>query len=419
MRKVLIISHSFPPVNNIASRRFSEIVPFFYDLGWEPHILTTVSEGDLVTDLPEENIFRIGKHPQGSTLRQNGPVVNGFFSKARRRLGFILGSFDSSYRYWYKPFILSDATDKFKKLNFDFIIASYGPSSGLAIGSKLSKELDVKWMADFRDLGALHEDKNIRKNIIFKILDKWHERKLIDTASLLATVSKSLADELELVYRKKTVVIYNGWSEGTTLTSASKETSFDYNKPYIFYAGRFYQHRLQAVFLILDAIKDEDLVLVIRSLGPDKLEQEIINYAHSKGILSKLILLQPAKDNVIAKEQAHSKINLVIEDFDKTYGFKKGVLTGKLMQLLTYNPPVLAVARDDSEIGEVLAKSKRGVLASTHKEIKDFIGKVNKYVDFCAIDLEAISHYSKKLQAIKLVKLMDQQIEKDIDKKSG
>jgi hypothetical protein len=237
MRKVLIVSHSFPPVNNIASRRFSEIVPFFYDLGWEPYILTAESEGDLVTDLPEENIFRIGKHPQGSTLRQDGPVANGFFSKARRRLGFFLGSFDGSYRYWYKPFILSDVTDRFKKLNFDFIIASYGPSSGLAIGSKLSKELNVKWMADFRDLGALHEDKNIKKNIIFKLLDNWHERKLINTASLLSTVSKALANHLELVYRKKTVVIYNGWSGCITLTSASKEKIFDYDKPYIFYAG--------------------------------------------------------------------------------------------------------------------------------------------------------------------------------------
>jgi hypothetical protein len=136
-------------------------------------------------------------------------------------------------------------------------------------------------------------------------------------------------------------------------------------------------------------------------------------------VLSKLRLLQPAKAKIIAKEQAHSKINLVLEDFDKTYDPKKGVLTGKLMQLLTYNPPVLAVARDDSEIGEVLAKSKKGVLASTHKEIKDFIKKVNKDVDFCATDLDAISHYSKKLQATKLVNQMDQQIEKDIDKKDG
>lgn len=411
MKKVLIISYSFPPLNNIASRRFSEISPYFYDLGWEPYILTTHSHGDLVSKIPEEYVFRIANHPQRSTLRQNGVGTQNCFTKVRRKLGFTLRSFDSTYNTWYVPVITNNTVEKLRKLGFDFIIASYGPSAALLIGSKLSKELNVPWLADFRDLGALHQDKFLKKNIAIKLLDRLHENRVIKSASMLTTVSIALADELKESYDKKTAVIYNGWVERTSLITGFEEEAFECDKPYIFYAGRFYEHQMPAIFSLLEAIKDEQLILVIRSLGPAHLEQEIIDHAKSKKMLYQLKLLPPAKASVIDREQANSKINLVVEDFDKTYKFKKGVLTGKLMQLLTYTAPILAIARDDSEIGDVLTKSNKGMLASTVREIKEFIRKVHDEDSFCSIDLGCIDPYSKKMQAAKLVRLMDEKIE--------
>lgn len=413
MKKVLIISYSFPPLNNIASRRFSEIASYFYELGWEPYILTTHSDGDLVTNIPQENIFRVSNHPQRSTLKPNNISSQNFFANNRRKLGFSLRSFDKTYNTWYRPVISSNLIEKLRKLDFDFIIASYGPSAALLIGSRLSKELDIPWIADFRDLGALHQDKFFKRNIGFKVLDSFHESRVIKTASVLTTVSVALADELKASYGKEVAVIYNGWAEQASLNTICKEEYFRCDKPYIFYAGRFYEHQMPAILLLLDAIKKDEFILVIRSLGPAYLEQQIINDVQSKKMGYKLKLLPPAKASIIDREQANATVNLVVEDLDKTYKFKKGVLTGKLMQLLTYAAPILAIARDDSEIGDVLTKSKRGVLASTVMEIRDFMRKIHDEDNFCSIDLEAIAHYSKRIQAAKLVKLMNENTEKE------
>lgn len=406
MKKVLIISYNFPPVNNVASRRFSEMIPFFNSLGWESYVLTTNSEGDLVTSLYEENIFRIGQHPQGLTMKQGEPVLNGFFSQTRRRLGFSFKSFDSSYSSWYKPVISNNIVEDLKEINFDILIATYGPPAGLLVGSKLASILNIPWIADFRDLGALRKDDYMKSNFLATYFDKKYEKKVVKSASLITTVSKTLANELEKEYRKRTAVIYNGWIENYPIAN-NKDTFREENKPYIFYAGRFYHHSIAAIFLLLDSIKDEDLELVIRSLGPYDLEQEIINYARSKGVLSKLRILPPVEASIISKERESSILNLVIEDLNTTYESNKGVLTGKLMQLLTCKPPVLAIARKDSEIGDVLFRSKRGILATTAEEIKVFIRNVQAENTSYPIDLEAIDVYSKKFQASNLVKLMN------------
>ena len=62
MKKVLIISYHFPPVNNIASRRFGEMVSFMPNFGWEPFVLTTKSKGTLPVLIPEKKIIRIGNN---------------------------------------------------------------------------------------------------------------------------------------------------------------------------------------------------------------------------------------------------------------------------------------------------------------------------------------------------------------------
>ncbi len=407
MKKVLIITYNFPPLNNIASRRFSELAPFFYQLGWEPYILTTQSDGDLISAIPEEHVFRVTKHPQRSVAIQDNKRSNSFIAKLRQRWGLSFRSIDSTYKSWYRPVISSDVIEKLEALELDFIIASYSPSASLFLGSKISKKLNVPWLADFRDLGALHQDVFVKSNFIVSYLDRLHEKMNIRSASFLTTVSKALAYELASAYKKKTEVIYNGWASESFLPLSPELKADTYEKPYIYYAGRFYQHRMQAIYLLIDAIKDKDLVVVIRSLGPVELERQILDYADSKGVPGQIKILSSAKASVIDKEQSKAKINLIVEDLDKTYDSKKGVLTGKLMQLLTYNPPILTIARNDSEIGDVLIEAGKGVLASSVEEVERFLKQVLDEGSAFVTSAEKIAVYSKESQAIKLVSLMD------------
>ena len=81
MRKILMISYSFPPTNNIFSRWYGEMVPHMPKFGWEPFIITTNnSRGDLPVDIPEKNIIRVGTNDcvfnQNSIVHKNNKSIS-------------------------------------------------------------------------------------------------------------------------------------------------------------------------------------------------------------------------------------------------------------------------------------------------------------------------------------------------------
>lgn len=413
MKKVLIISYSFPPLNNIAARRFSEIASFFPELGWEPYILTTKSKGQLTTDISEKNIIRLGSYPNDILNSETiPPIKQSYFSTQRKKLGIYFRSFDSSNLSWisHKDFV--ELSNQIEPLNIDLIIASYGPSATLIIGAVLSKKLNIPWIVDFRDLGALYKDRFSKRYPLIEYIDKSFEYRLIKSASTMTTVSEGLCDSLQLAYRKKTHVIYNGWMSNSVYNKSTLENDiFQSELPYIYYAGRFYQHQMESVFLLIDSLAAQDCLLIIRSLGPTDLEDIISTYARKKQMIEKVKILPPVKPDVIAKEQSNATINLVIEDLDYTFDEKRGVLTGKLLQLLTYSPPILAIARHDSEIGKVLEQSKKGILVSTPREIQVFLEKVLVKGARYDTDFHLINRYSKEEQAKKMIKIMNENVD--------
>lgn len=405
-KKVLIVSFSYPPLNNIAARRFSEMVPYFDELGWEPYVLTTHSIGDLAPNLLEKNILRVSEHPQ---IKKEKVVIrkNSQRSSLRRQLGVASRSFDSSYR-WYSAVFCSPFLEKLKKIDVDLILASYGPASSLKIGKELSKLLNVPWVADFRDLGALHRDDYDPRNIIFRLIDRVIEQRLIQSAASLTTVSKGLAEELERHYKKDVAVIYNGWKYADEQKQGSSNINSEiFTAPYIYYAGRFYEHRMEAIYILLQSLQTLDIIFVIRSLGPGKLNKKIIYMAEKLGVIDKVRILPPENESIIHAEQQNAVINLVVEDMSTTYTSKKGVLTGKFLQLLTYSAPILAIARKDSEIGHILCKTERGALHSSIVGVEQFIISILKEPSSYHLQTDQIIAYSKKSQARNLVEVFN------------
>ncbi|MCM3111981.1 glycosyltransferase [Lederbergia lenta] len=407
-KKVLIITYSFPPLNNIAARRFGDLSKHLYNNDWEPYILTTMNTGPLDVFIPEENIYRIGKHPQvTSEIRKNGNSIRkeSYAMRLKRKAGFNSRLIDRTYLNWYKLITKMDL-EILKQKKFDIIIASFGPGAALFAGSFLSKNLNIPWIADFRDLGSLYKDHSLKKNFLFKALDIVIERQLLKSASAVTTVSEGLKGEITDFYRLPTYVIYNGWERSQSI---SKEKIEIEDEPYIYYAGRFYQHQLESIYLLLRSLKSHNFNLRIRSLGPNHLNENVIAYAKEIGINNRIQLLSPATPEIVESESSNSIINLVVEDLDKSFKWKKGTLTGKLLSLLIKPAPILAIARDDSEIGDVLRETSKGVLCSTVEEVNEFLLKINTY-RATANSENQIMFYSKERQARELASVLKKYI---------
>jgi len=407
MKKVLIVSYAYPPQNEIASRRFSEMVPFFYKKGWKVFILTTNSSGDLDPLLKKEQIFRVGNHPG---LNLNKDSRNSIISDFRRKAGFLFRVMDTALFEWSNEILHNqELMAKLKIESFDIIISSYGPSSALRIGNKLSKILDIPVVYDFRDLGALHEGEDFNQNSIARYIDRKIEANYLKNAAAITSVSRVFVSRIQEEYSKHTKVIYNGWS--------SFEENQTYNvpevseKPYMYYAGRFYSHQVQSILLVINSLEFSNHNLIIRSLGPKEIEKKIIEFAKSRGVYNKVKILPKTTANIVTKECSKASVNLVFESLNKDNRLMKGVITGKLLQLLIVTAPILAVARNDSEIGWILRETNKGQLVSSEEDIVRFL----KNISFGSEEYKGnnrIKLFSKEEQAYTLCVILDKIIDK-------
>lgn len=409
MKNVLIITYCFPPLNVIASRRYGELAPFMEANGWRPWVLTTNSVGDLPVQIPVEQCLRVGDHPQQSLriedMNQTAHRMPGFLEATRTlasRANIRFQSLDRTVLKWY-----SQIKNEAKRIASsipkpDAIIGSFGPAASLWAAKLFSSRFNAPWIADYRDLGAL--DRRDRPELCHK-LDLFLEKRLLSTATALITVSEHLSDIISTEYKKPSKCIYNGWTEQVPPAPLGRAIP---DEGYLYYAGRFCLQRIDSVLMLMNCVKEmNEITLKIRSLGPRDLEERVIDHAVSIGIRDRVELLAAAGQKTVNEEAELASANVVFEDLDTNNPYSAGTLTGKFLQLLTYSPPVLAVARKDSEIGAILKDADKGEICSDKGQITEFLNSIIRKETKWVGNLN-IEKYSKRHQAKRLCSFLDE-----------
>jgi hypothetical protein len=415
IKDVLIVSYWFTPVNSVAARRFGEMATYMEEFGWRTWVITTNSSGSLPVRLSPSRIFRVGKNLQEETYSDHKKIL----AQMSRRLRILRGllrrhnvwfySVDSTLK-WYKQVVSEYAKIRKVLPKVDVVIGSYGPPAALWLARYFSRQYHVPWIADFRDLGALRPD---ARNTLAKSLDCAIERLLLKSAKMITTVSPTLSKILGETYRKPTSVIYNGWDcvhqTGDRQIPITERTSFE--QPYLYYAGRFYEHQMKGFFVLLEVMaRKPEFKLLIRSLGPLELEEQVRTKIAALGIRDRVDILPPCDAEQVHFEAERALANLIVEDIDEDNIFSRGTLTGKLLQLVASSPPVLAIARRDSDIKDVLKITEKGQLCSSSAEVHNFVEKLQNESKIFSGNPDKITQFSKKRQAEKFCQILNQTI---------
>lgn len=402
MINVLIVSYFFPPSNDIGARRFGTMASCLEKTGIHVNVLTTHSQGSLPLAIAEDQVVRVGENRQKSAAvedltAEKLPLLIDFIRSPARNSGFYLWSVDRTVTTWYQDIKtnIADIDSYIEKP--DLIIGSFGPSASLWGARFLSWHFGRPWIADYRDLGALRDDKRC---VLAKAIDRIIEKRLLSSASAITTVSQTLKGILANRYRKPSEVIYNGWDK--ELNNIIHESPVNGGN-YLYYAGRFYPAQMQAIQLLLETLVDfPALTLVIRSLGPNDLNRHILMHAAGLELNDRVMLLPPCDQQIVNNEAEGARANLVVEDMSVRTKWTRGTLTGKLFELLVRTPPILAIGRPDSEIGEILQQTHKGVLCSTRNDIIKFITSIYNSNSSYLADSMAIDIFSRERQAAKL-----------------
>nr|WP_321222069.1 hypothetical protein [uncultured Psychroserpens sp.] len=256
MKKVLIVSPHFPPVNAADMHRVRQSLPYFEQFGWEPTVLCVDPK---YVEMAKDNVL-LESLPKKVDIH----MVSAFSTKYTRKLG--LGNL--GLRAFYQ---LYKAGNKLLKSgDFDLVYFSTTMFASMPLGRLWKKKFNIPFVIDMQDpwrndyyLTVPKEEKPPKFWFAYN-LDKNLERFTIPKVDGLISVSKGYIDMLKTRYPK----IKNIPAKTLTFGAAVKDFEFidnhpiplsitlDKSKTNFIYIGRGGHDMAKSLSVIFEAFKN-------------------------------------------------------------------------------------------------------------------------------------------------------------------
>lgn len=426
-RKVLIITYYFNQEDISGPVRLRGLVKYLPEHRWEATVLTVkCNAAGQINEKDDLRIVETGyEHPVsiwgkkiGLNLENEFNAQSGLpaYKKRKTFLDICLKTFDNIFVYpehigWYKPAIDAGAL-LLEKEPFDVIFSSSGPVTSHLIASHLSKQYNVPWTADFRDLWT--QNCNYPYSKIRKVREREFEIRTISSAKALTTVSQPLADKLSALHKgKKIYSIPNGFDLDIVNTGSQVSEKFT-----IRYTGYIYKDHhdpkilFEAIKHLLEESKIDRKDVVIDFYGQDEgwLQNDVDNYelndiVNIHGIVSRDTSLQ---------KQRESQVLLLLTWNDPD---ERGIYSGKIFEYLAAKRPILALGQNENVVSDLIKQTDAGFFASNVEEAKEILlrwyleYKSSKIVNYCGLQSE-INKYTHREMAKKFVEVFGETLEK-------
>lgn len=433
MKKVLIITYSFPPDQNIGARRPWGLAKYLPQFGWQPIVLTPAHpcrdfKALCVVETKDydprawlkKRLWKIydtsTSNPEKGKKRKSSisPVADPLHLRSNPIIAFInlkLLKFPIDRIGWYFPGCKA-AHQVIRRNHIEAIISTFAPPPAHLIAHHLKGKHQIPWLADFRDLWS--QNLYFRKGKLMAAFDQVLEKHTIKSADAIVSVSQPCEDTLKKLHKHQPAhVIFNGYDpeDFESLPSMGQSTQSD--KLIITYTGSFYRGKLDPKVLFealrnLSKRGDIDLNhLEIRLFCPVEkwISDEISGYELDS--IVRLMGIVPREHALRAQLESTLLLLLgwnVPEDI--------GTITGKNYEYLNAKRPILAFGHADSAIGGILEHTQAGSYTASIPEIEGVLTKYyHEYMNTGTVrfqgDPSAIAQYSYKQMAKRFAEVLD------------
>ncbi len=374
MNSVLVISYYWPPSGGPGSQRVVKFVRYLPEFGWNPIVLT-VQKGEfpyldpsLGNDLPESlpvfrarsaDPFALYKKFTGKSRQENIPV--GLLMQQPRsfkeRLATAVRSnlFVPDARIGWIPFARRIARQLIRQYSIRLIFVSSPPHSSQLIATRLKREFGLPYVADLRDPWTdIRYYQYVHRSTFTRWLDARLERKVLETADALTTVSQDLvrlfSGKTSLNIRNKFYILPNGYDEAD-FTGLTYQPGEHFT---ILHTGNMQDHQnpellwqvLSEMIRETPALREKIRVQLIGRTHPSV--EESVNRYQLKEMVA-FLPFQPHNEIVRRMKQADLLL-MVIPRVENNLG----IVTGKFFEYLGSNRPVLVIGPPESDAGRML-----------------------------------------------------------------
>ncbi len=254
----------------------------------------------------------------------------------------------------------------------DCIIATGEPFILFRYAYLLNRKFDIPWIADYRDGWTLNYNVSIAnpvKRFIYHKVIQPKEKRFLQTASLILTVSKSLSIDLKGLHNRQVDILPNGYDDEAILKLTSGEKK---RKPFfsLAYSGTLYPYQRLETFL--SAFKK---FVHQRSLSPYDVQVNFYGTSHypdnGERVLSYDTALRPYL-NVTSRMPYRELLQNLSENHICLVFANENIdgSAAKIFDYLALRKPTLVSVNDHGTLEELIQETRGGVLCESESEVE-------------------------------------------------
>ncbi|WP_372766053.1 glycosyltransferase family 4 protein [Lutibacter sp.] len=425
MKKALIITYYWPPAGGSGVQRWLKFVKYFRDFGIEPVVYTVenpnypILDESLFKDIP--NNIEILKQPIwepnnlfaffGKKKTESAGFLNpnpSFFGKT---LQYIRANYfiPDARKFWVKPSI--KYLNKYLKLNKIEVVITTGPPHSLhLIGLNLKKELNIKWIADFRDPWTeidYFQQLPLTKKAIKK--HQFLEKEVLKNADAVLVVGKTMNEKFSK-FNSNVVTVTNGFDGEISETSVELDSKFTVTHIGLMNADRNPKILWEVLSEIIAENKEfaNDFELKLIGKADASVVEDISTHQLSRNIH---VIDYVTHDKVIEFQKKSQVLLLIVNNVPSA----KGIITGKIFEYLMVKRPILGIAPLNGDVAKIITETNSGVVIDFSDEIGLKKAILELYAKFklgnLTVESKNIAQFQRKELTRKVSEIINMTIE--------
>jgi glycosyltransferase involved in cell wall biosynthesis len=423
-KKLLIITYYWPPAGGPGVQRWLKFVKYLPDFNVQPIVYVPenptypIIDNGLQSEVSEKAIILKKKivEPYGfaSFLGKNKTkkISSGIIPNQKKQsfvektLLWVRGNlFIPDARFlWVKPSV-KYLKKYIQENDIDTIITSGPPHSLHLIGLQLKKELNIKWLADFRDpWTTIGYHKALKLSSYAEKKHKALEAAVLNSADTIIVTSKTTKTEFQVITSRPIEVITNGYD----IEHVEKQP-LD-NKFSLAHIGSFLSERnprilwqtLQELVTENETFKNDFQLKLIGAKS-----QEVLDTISEFNLTDYVLNLGYVSHQEALEHQRKSQVLLLIEINSND---TKSIIPGKLFEYMVSERPIIAIGPESSDFAEIITATNTGVFFTYNEKEKLKALLLEYYQEYqnknLKVNAVGLQQYSRKYLTEKLSKLL-------------
>lgn len=392
MKKALIITYYWPPAGGSGVQRWLKFVKYFREFGVEPVVYTIDNPNYPIIDESLQSDIPKGVEVLTQPIFEPNNVVSFFGKKKKESAGFLnpnpsfVGKIAQYIRanyfipdarkFWVKPSV-KYLKKYLEKNKIDVIITTGPPHSLHLIGLKLKQDLNIKWIADFRDpwteIDYFHQ-----LPLTEKAIKKHHklEQEVLTSADAVLVVGDTMKAAYDQ-FNSNVKTVTNGFDDEVDSATVVLDSKFTMTHIGLMNADRNPKMLWQVLSEICIENKSFKNDFQLKIIG--KVDASIHTEISKHDLIENVGFVDYVTHDKVIEFQKKAQVLLLLVN---NVPSAKGIITGKIFEYLMAKRPILAIAPADGDLAAILQNTNAGKVVDFEDNVllkKNILNLYNKF----------------------------------------